>query len=498
MLTGTRLGYVAVFLIALVVVGRLSISSVMAAPMAAPQDYSYTYNVTNVYTNHVLSYSVSGLDTATQYEFTFQMTDVNGLVTSEIGSDILGPGIASGTFGTDFSGFEDSYGPLRVVDNFGQTLGKHFVAPAYLDSWQGNAGVTDAENKQGIGGVPYVELNPDYHHPFTDHGEVLTQYGEYTLLHFRTATTTDRFIKLFDISTHLEVAEFSVEELYDYNREITGSYSPTFEGLSFVVLNTAGTTLNFINAAQDAAAFGGSYDNPHELSIGPGIYEYARYNGVGTLISFGESVWIVSRTTDGLEWFLQIKNLSAIDGGQQCARMYQRTPEVWAGYSDQLLEDSSVGVLDATDYAYDDYRNQCYSAGAFASTPATVTWSWQALSMVEASIDEADFRFEIEESYDIIETGTFDAVETISTGLENFGLDTPFGNIVVMVAGMIGIMWITKNPFVALIGFLAIGGLLILLGFSTNLTKIIFAGSAVLGVVLYFRGMTNNRREEMV
>lgn len=457
---------------------------------AAPQDYTYTYTVTNVYTNHVLSYIVSGLDIAEQYVFTFQLTDVNGNVVSEIDQDILGPGITTGTFGTDFQGFEDAYGPLRVVDNFDQTLGEHFVAPAYLGSWQGDGGVTDAENKQGIGDVPYTELNPDYHHPNTDHGAVLTRVGDWTLLHYRTTTPpTDRFIKLFDLSTHTEVAEFSVDELYAYNREITDTIALSFEGLSFVVLNTDGSTLPFINETQDAAAFSGSYTNPHTLSVPAGVYEYARYTGASALVSFGESVWIVSDASDVDEWSVTAKKTSVVDGGQQCALLREKSAAVWAGYSAQLLEDSNVGILDDTDYSFDTFRQQCFDAGT--TSPGTLTWTREALAFVEPTIDVADFSFIMTDTYEISTVGTTQAIDVINDGLANFGLDTTLGNLVAMMIGMLALMLITKNPFVAMIGFLGVGGFFILSGLATPLTKILFAGSALFAVILFVRSLTN-------
>lgn len=460
---------------------------------AAPQDYSYTYTSTNVYTNGTLIYLFTGLDTTTQYTFTLQLLDESGSIQTEIGSSIIGPGVTTDSVAFDFrNGFEQSYGPMRVIDQFEQTLGEHFVAPAFLDSWLGDAGVTDNENKQGIGDVPYTELNPDYHHPNTDHGAVLTRVGDWTLLHYRTDGTAppfDRFIKLFDLSTHTEVAEFSVDELFAYNREVTDTLGISVEGLSYVVLNTDGSTLPFINEPQDDAAFSGSYTNPHTLNVSAGVYEYARYTGASAFVSFGESVWIVSDASDVDEWSVTAKKISVVDGGSQCALLREKSAAIWAGYSAQLLEDSNFGTLDDTDYAFNTFRQHCFEAGT--TSPATLTWTREALAFVEPTIDVADFSFIMTDTYEISTVGTSQAIDVINDGLANFGLDTTLGNLVAMMIGMLALMLITKNPFVAMIGFLGIGGFFILSGLATPLTKILFAGSALFAVILFVRSLSN-------
>lgn len=456
----------------------------------APQEYLWEYNVTNVYTNHTLSYDVSSLDTATQYTFQFQLLDTSGNVKNIVETSIIGPGVTTDSFGTDFAGYEDVYGPLRVIDQFGQVLGEHFVAPAYLDDWQSN-GTNPAADKQGIGDVPYVEENADsgYQHPVRDHTAVLTRVGEWTLLHYRLGALvppTNRKIVIFDSETATEVAEFDMDELYQYNQHVD-STDTAFVGISFIVLNTSGDAPNFINESQDAAAFTDvNFDNPHELELGAGLYQYARYDLTDVLISFGESVWVVSNNV--AEWTVAVKKPSVQEGGQQCLDLRQYTQEVFTDYPDQLVTDSSVGDVDDTNYDFDTFRKVCYSAGTEAQSPALATWEWKAFDMVEPSIDVDDFAFEIGASYTISNPMQFDAIDTLGNGLTAFGLDSTLGNLVAMLGGMLAVMFVTRNPLVALIAFLGIGGMFVIFGFATTLTKIVFALGAIMAIILFVRG----------
>lgn len=451
----------------------------------APQDYTATYNVTNVYTNHTLNYNLSGLDSATQYTFQFQLMDEANNFLDVIDTSIIGPGVTTATFGTDFASRETAYGPLRVIDNFQQVLGKHFVAPAYASPW--------ISPQYGIGDVPYQPNNAHgFQHPIEDHTAVLTVHGDWTLLHYNIgalAPPTDRFIRLMDSSSHATVATFSVDELYNYNRQDGTTWSPTFEGISFVVLNTDGSVLPFINETEDTSSFLGVYANPHELSINTGVYQYAAYNGAGVFQTAGESVWIVSSATDGTEWDVGLKSPSVAPGGQQCASLYQTTSAVFNGYPDQLLADSSSGLSDDTDYSFDTFRRTCFAAGGSAASPSTVTWRWQPLSMIAPGLTASDFRFEIQATYEIPEDEDFNAITTINEGLSNFGLDSTLGNLIAMIATILGAMWLTKNPFVALIAFLGITGFFVIWGLATPLTKVLFAAGAIFAIVLFMRGM---------
>lgn len=470
---------------AAVLVAVVALLRVMPVPVhAAPQDYGWAYDTTNVYTNYGLFYEFDTLDSATQYTFTAQWTDDNGNVRDEIASTIIGPGVTTGTFAVPFTNWPDLYGPVRVVDQFGQVLGHHFVAPEVGDEWD-NSGTNTQLEKQVIGDGVYESLNAAGYHHDPDSFAFFTQVGNYVLLHYRLATEppTDRFLSIYDIQTHSELLTFDLDEFYAYNEG--GAENIDFSRLSFVVLNTAGTVLPFIDQTQDQLSFLSSYDNPHTATVPAGVYEYARYTGSGTLQSFGESVWLVS-SAPANEYTISLRYPSIEENGDQCAFLSQATSAVWDDYPDQTLSDSSVGDISTTDFEYAASRKECWDGGVVADSPATVTWSWQAFSLIE-SIDPADFAISVSSTYEIVAAADVDAIVTIGNGLKAFGLDSVIGNTLAMIGAMLLVMFFTKNVLVSIITFLAVGGAFILLGFASDLTKILFAGSALLVIVLFLK-----------
>src|SRR3990172_6822820 len=67
-------------------------------PLSAQvQNYSYTYNLVNVYDSYTLEYQFTGLDSTTEYRFTLELlTDSGGY--QPLSTLIVGPGATTGQF----------------------------------------------------------------------------------------------------------------------------------------------------------------------------------------------------------------------------------------------------------------------------------------------------------------------------------------------------------------------------------------------------------------
>lgn len=327
-----------------------------------PQVYTWTYSTTNLYTSYSLIYLFHDLDTAQQYTFSIFQTDNNGTSVKTITTRIIGPGSTEGSFVIEPFEWPEVATPLKVVDNFGQVLGKHYLALKPLASWTAGSGTTSEEFMVGIGDTPYVPLGiTGYHHPVTNPAAILTRNGEFTLLHYRADCSTyptplGEYINLYAFPLHVLVGTFSIDELIEYNHQDLDIFTAAQECDNFIVLTTGGKRPNFISEVEDISAFSGSFDDPHNFTADFGIYDYIRFDDSDVKVSNGESVWIVSKTADDNEWTATVVKAAIKDGRYQTVRLRQATKAVREGYPNETLLVTLTTELDTNDHLYAPYR----------------------------------------------------------------------------------------------------------------------------------------------
>lgn len=381
----------AFFLIAIIVISNTGAAS------AAVQDYTSSYSSTNMYVSQRLTYTLSGLDAGTEYTWSLQMMRIDFPSAVDFTAQTLSC-TGSTSCSLHFNLYEilptTAFGPARVLDNFGQVIGEHFFSPGVdIAPW-----ATDQQNPAdektviSNGARPLFTAALGVNHFELLGGEVgnriITTVGSYTLLHYRTslADYQDERIEINVASAASDTqARFDVEEFVEYNRHSSNPSISSQNIHSFVVLNTDGVRPIFVNQLQDAA-FSGNFDNPHTLTMSPGMFNYARLTGAGAVKSYGESVWMV--TTVIPDWAGTARNQVGV-GRNQFATLIAVEQAVYDAYPDITLLDCEAGdpiascdIEDTTDHPFATSQDVTFIVAAVAVEGQTILWqrnasSWQ-------------------------------------------------------------------------------------------------------------------------
>ncbi len=280
----------------------LSIAAILASEKptahAAPvQDYNYTYNLTNLYTNYTLQYSFTSLDTATEYIWTIEKISLDGSPQGTIAKITR-----SGSMSADWSfnawgNLKDT--PFRVHDNFGRILGRHFLA----QDVSGSAYATQDGQTTTLNRTEIRKINAIFSDSLvTNNGaiidglpccsaSILQQYttdqisalnaeyisvDPYVLIHYRVDPTFSdtTLIDIKDLATGVTVMSTDLQEMIDYNTGGGLATANDEEYADFIVLGSTGHC-PFCDPVLSVASFP-STNIPMYRTLPVGSYEYAR------------------------------------------------------------------------------------------------------------------------------------------------------------------------------------------------------------------------------
>jgi hypothetical protein len=349
-----------------------------------PQDYTSDYNVGGLYTDTALIYEFSGLDSTVEYTWKVERVNDNDAPIETVGTWSVGPGSATATRFINYwpSNIE---GPLRVVDHWGQVVGRHYITAAPHSEWfQTNA--VNTQEKSGVALVVYNDVDANnYQHDETNPESVLVASGDRVLFHYRTdALGTTDVIRLVDIDGGATVAEYPLSELYDFNGG-GGSTEDAFRFWSYVVLSTDGTPPTWIDGDKSSSTF--TVDNPHTLVLPAGAYEYARLTSAGALVAEGESILLVSSDPRPEEWTVTLRG-SVSGGDPQTLRLRASTEAIWDALDSRTIEDSLLGSQLAVIDAWALVRHDQYLTAVTSSADATSSWCLAATALTWATASE--------------------------------------------------------------------------------------------------------------
>lgn len=477
--------------------------------------YSYGYDYVNVYNVEQITYSFFSLSAAVPYRWdAYTVNPQTGALISSIGfREFTGGTTTTVSFGGDvlaaFGGDEILWppnysGPIAIVDSNGTILGRHYVTqyPSYLNNptsgWFSGAGNTALNLKQVIGtnrfyggegfceNPVYTPINSDgWQHTFKP-CSVITLSDGYAILHYQIDPTYQPGIDpplgsiwFFEIPTTNSVMEISLDDIIDY--QTTGAYTGgTSESYSFLVVNTSGIPLPFVETSRAATAFV-TADNPLIGLLDPGVYNYSRYDAGLTWESDGESVWIISDDPQLEEWRITANVGSVGVDSNQTLVTHAVTPEVWTAYHGvQQVVDSFSGYSNGIVYAFAQSRPHTYQVASTTATDNVVQWINRASAIFSGLATVAEMQFEVQTNFDIVEFPTFE--DKINQVIVNTGLDTDSGSAALLVILLAGGMMITAamsglrgNVFIYLVVWTGIGGTYIVGGFGTVLVNTSFA-----------------------
>lgn len=484
------------------------------APAHAAVNYDFEYDFANRYNTEQIQYAFSNLDATTTYVWNVYTVSIEtGGLLQSFGSFTSTPDDRSGSptdevfafGGVDFSTplgtivYPEGYsGPIAVVDSNGTIIGRHFIVelPTFITTpdsqWlDGGAGNTTLGERQVIGPTRfngpcrnpvYNEFNADgWLHSFNP-CSVTTLENGFAILHYQMTAaydpaSDDDDIIFYRVPTSTVQFTLSINDLIDFQQ--TAAYTPGVIQDNFIVVNTSGRLLPFLDNTRCSQAFANA-SNPCISGFLPGVYNYSRYDNTATWVSDGESVWIVTEDATLREWGIQSVD-EVRESGQQTVRITSTTEQVWESYhGSQVLEDSIVGVVDSVVYAFSPSRTYPYTVGSTASS-ATVSWTVAASALNSGLATPDEMAFVLEDFYAIIEVVYPPLDESLNEVLQNTGLDTDAGRAAVLTillfVGMLGTAAFTGlkgDIFAYLVVWTGLGATFMLGGFGTLLVNTVF------------------------
>lgn len=513
------LKYVILFALAAIV---FAMAIGVSSKARADVEYTWSYDITNAYHTAQITYSFSNLVVGRTYRWDMYLVNpTTGDPTISAGFQelvVTTATTATVNFGgapqnpplTDTVLFPDDYvGPIAIVDSNGTILGRHFVAqqPGYFDSldsgWFLSSGNTALNDKQAIGtgqftgdceGPAYAPINADGWQHTRVPCSVTTLQGGYALLHYQidptyVPTGSDK-IRLFLMPTAEVALTIDLDDIINFQTDNwTGA---TDQAYSFVVINTAGNFLPFVDNSRAVGAYT-TDDNPMMASIDTGVYNLVRNNP--GFVSDGESVWIVSDDPARKEWTLTALSGSVSEGGQQTLRASAVTRNVWESYHGyQEVEDLFSSFSDTTVYGFVRNRSHRYTAANTAFDGVTPTWTNRAVAINSGLATVAEMEFVVSTTYDIL-TLPPTLEESLNEVIGNTGLDTVSGRAAILTIVLFFGMLITAtfvglsgNIFAYLIVWTAIGGLYVFGGFGTDLIDVVYT---IMTVGMWIFAMVN-------
>lgn len=376
-------------------------------------------------------------------------------------------------------------GPVRIADNFGQVIWKGFIGPVTTADWRANNGSANV----GIGyNLPTLDVDAaGWFHPVDQHEMVTVPAGDWTLLHFQYALgslpTTDE-VRVYEIANGTLIGTFPVTDLIEaITPDGTAQPTTTLNVNSFVVLNSSTDTLAFIDAGEDSTAWTG--DNPQELGIDYGAFDYEITTAGGANVSDGQSVFMVSRSN--FNWRISSKRTQVTPGGTLSFDLVSLTEGVQdSSYGDQELDDSIIGSIDTADYAWTAVRSDSFTVDSLPVQNGLVTWTVlpTVTNMTTAVLGERTFTVEL--AYFI--TDGLSLNDRFTNTLVGIGFDTQFGRTLALCILLLGTMVFARSQNAkgtAAFGFiyLFVGGGWILLGLADTLTTLLFSLGALVVLV---------------
>ena len=502
-----------------------------------PQSYTWAYSHTNMYSANPVVYEFSGLDPNYSYEWTISEADwKTGEPVNVIGRlSTVGVSTTAWAAGAGVNGISwptNYTGPVVVTDNYGNTLGQHFLAPAVENAstptdWETDTANTSEDEKQTPGiaynlvpcrNPAYASENPDgWHHTYLP-CSTQVQQGDYWILHYRTDGSTryglDDRIDFQLVPNSTTAFTIDLDDVMDFN---DGGWSTGLTELhyeSFVVFSTTDDELAFVDYTKADTDFNEA-GNPYRADFDYGVYSCFREDSTATWISDCESVLIISKNrpnidltvdalgslTDGTfsttlintEWEMRAIIDQITVNGTQTVQFEQATEEVWDSYHGSFeLISFQYGTLDNNIYQYAPQRTYGYSVGPSLAEDL-LSWTVQASTLATNLASASDMEFVLYDTYLVVEEGQF--TEIIKFYLDKWGLTTPFGNMVAFISLLLisfvlfgGWVFAMGMPamyryFVQMMIYFGVGGFWLGLGLSNGLTTVIFI---VGGMVIVF------------
>jgi len=490
-----------VALILLTLASFLFVKSDTANAQTTPPYTDYDFSSVNLYAYSDLGYAFSGMTPGDRFNVYLERLNNDGSVHSLLQRQVC---VADGS-GECVIGFSGSTNPtawaltdqfpMRVTDSFFNVLGYHFLASAPVTSWGSEFGLGDEPDKVCIGGCINNEetVNNNHHNPsltLPDKYKILTFEDDYAILHYRCDFNTpdaDDKVQITNIDTGTVVFEAFISEFKNYN-SANDVFGFQFACNNPIVLNVTGEHLNFIDSTRDAAA-AWSIDNPHEMTFAPGGYAYARvdHGMADAVIREGMSVWGVTSDPNRENWTLEMRQTSIPTDSQQRAIRRAVDESLYDSFPEMELEDSLLGLLDPTDYAFFTFKQNFFNVSGVAGA-ATATWTMQATDLYYGQ-DVTEYQLIAPSNYTVVDgSAGLDRQQQLLDAQAQYGFDSDAGSLIlfliltILLFGGMAILGV-RIPQLYGLGFVALAAIYIGFGATTTFSAFIIGLAAIVALL---------------
>lgn len=438
----------------------------------------------------------SDLDTYEDFSVSVQRLDSNGNVTETIhNATITSDGDGEASFEYEFEDDFEEHGFPYQVKFEGTTVMKGFVAEAPSEDFRSEGDYRGSFEAVAMGKVVYNEGGEGLLHDAEKHEQVLTEHGDYMLLHYRLPVASEddeHIIRIFDENNEETEITISSEDIYEFQGNTDEDARR-----SFILVNTSGEELDFI----DDRAYSQSYEenNPFEADIDKGVYTYELEDTVDVDTYEGESVWLVGE--DGEEEFDLYADRTNIREGHNIRwNVIRNTEEIADVYNEHIFLDvptqDDYGDEIAEAYEENTLIRYRVSDEIGVGEEGSVNWFIEKTLEDDSVVDwqngisGSEYTFDYEKDYEI---RTPDEIEDALTDLlDNIGLGDEAGQILFSMISIIAVSaflaFTGVSSIVILIANFGLIGVFALIGFIPLWLIIGLIMLAVAGLFVAFKG----------
>lgn len=487
---------------------------------AAPEVYSYTYNLTNLYSNYPLIYLFTGLATGTTYTWNIQRVGLDGSPQDIIGSITRTPETAdAGATGWTWSTFPNVDTPFRVTDNFGNVLGRHFLArdissSAYWNTAGENA-LLDRTEIRKPGAVFSATLTTNNGKAIdglaccydTMGEQPISEYssptGNYLMIHYNIdPAVTESSLEVRSLTDATLALKTNMLEVVDYNLGTGYAFSTGLEYKDFIILATNGSC-PFCDPTVAVAKFPTS-SIPMYTTLGNDFYECARINDESTTPVIHPCEYMMGVNPSSTPMGMSIpRSLSDVKVNKPVRITFGLSDStVWNALGTQNFFQTLGVSTDGIAALISALSATPFTSQNIAITPLSAFTGVQSYwTMCAASqYYQSDWSLCLSRmvTYNVTATTTVDFSGSIDAGLQEMDFDNEFSHIFVAL-----LLYVLSFGFISFIGrrtgngapkqlydlaFIGISILLVILGWFGLWTTVILLILCVLALMHAFKG----------
>lgn len=441
--------------------------------------------------------SFTNLETYEDYSIKVNRLDDNGEYREQIYGTINNSG-SEGVidFTYEFKDDLEEHGfPYEVeIAKEGQsytTIMKGYVAEPPSEDFRSSGVNRGSYEAVGMGTVVYNSNGEGYLHDEENHTQVLTEYGDYMLLHYRfpsASKSDEHIIRIFDENNQEIELEISTKDIYEFQGNDDAKARR-----SFILVNTNGEIPAFVDDRADTSFT--VRDNPFKAQVEKGVYSYELEDTVNNEYYKGESVWLVGENGNE-EFNLYPERDSIREGYSIIWNVIRNTEEISEVYNRHFFVDipkqEEYGNQIENEYKERSQIRYRVSDDIGVGEEGSVYWSIEKTLDGDTVVDwqngrsGSEYTFTFKEDYEIRFAKEIE--DALTDFLDSIGLSDEAGQIMFVMISIVavsaGLAFIGAGLPVLMIANFGLIGVFALIGFIPLWLIIGLIMLAVMGLMI--------------